>query len=185
MAKSKVADFMKAKEFLARLQDTIQFLPTEAEKRQAKERLAALVGFLGTLQDAVAAMPTTDDLRQINEALAWLQGLFSKAVANPVLAGLAPAPRSRKGRKGVQAGAEMDHAGARVDVDTFKALPAEEIRSRLADQARYSLSRIRGMAAVLGIGGAERLSRESLAHQVATKIANYRGYETLSGRSQN
>lgn len=185
MSKSKKAEFMNAKTFLDHLEATVQSLPTEEEKRAVQAKIAALADFLESIKSAVESMPTIESVGQVNEALGWLQGLFSKAMANPVLAGIVPAPRPPRPRESRQGVTEENLPGAKADVDALKALPVEEIRSKLLDEDGYSLSRIRVIASVLGIGAPEKLSRESLAHQVTTKIANYRGYERLSGKSEN
>lgn len=182
MSKSRKVEFMKGKTFLGRLQATIQSLPTDAEKRQAQEKIAALVEFLNSLQMAVKSMPTTDSVTQTKEALDWLQDLLSKAEANPVLAGLAPAPRVPRPRKGKQGVTEQDIASAKIDLEALQSMGVEEIRAKLLDEDGYALSRVRAIAATLGVGGTEKLSRESLAHQITTKIANYRGYERLTGK---
>lgn len=185
MAKSTKADFLKAKAFLGRLHATVQALPTEAEKAQAKERLAALGEFVKTLQAAVDSMPSIESVGRVKDSLAWLQDLFAKAAANPVLAGLVPVSSPpRQPRKPPQPLSEQDLAAGRADLDTIRALSAEDIRTRLLDEDGYSLSRVRAIAANLGIGATEKLSRESLAHQVTTKIANYRGYQALSGKDE-
>jgi len=182
MSRSKKAEFMKAKTFLRRLQATVQSLPTNAEKRQVQERIAALAEFLENLQGAVNSMPTIESVSQINEALHLLQGLFSKAEANPVLAGLAPAPRGPRLRKSKQGVSEEDITSAKPDLEALQGMPVDEIRAKLLSEDHYGLSRVRAIAAALGIAATEKLSRESLAHQITTKIANYRGYERLSGR---
>ncbi len=179
---SRKAEFMKGKSFLSRLQATVQSLPTEAEKRQAQEKIVALVEFLNSLQTAFNSMPTIESVSQVNAALDWLQNLLSKAEANPILAGLAPAPRVPRPRKARQAVTEGDIASAKIDLEVLKDLGVDQIRAKLLDEDGYALSRIRAIAVTLGIGGTEKLSRESLVHQITTKIANYRGYERLSGK---
>lgn len=184
MAKSKKAEFMKAKAFLGRLREMVQSLPTEAEKADAREKIGALAQFLKTMQAAVDTMPSIENASKVNEALAWLQDLFSKAEANPVLAGLVPPPSTPRPRKSPPGITEQDLASARLDVDGLKTMPVEQIRDRLLDENHYSLSRLRAMAASVGIGATNKLGRESLAHQITTKIANIRGYETLSGKGE-
>lgn len=181
MSKAKKAEFMKAKVFLGRLQATVKSLPTDEEKRAAESRITALADFLKSLQAAVDSMPTIESVGQVHEALEWLQGLFAKAEANPVLAGLVRAPKTRKSKLPLT---EEDRSRARVDLDALKALQVEEIRARLLDEGEYPLTRVRAIAVTLGFGTTEKLSRESLAHRVTTKIANIRGYETLSGKGE-
>jgi len=184
MAKSKKAELLKAKAFLGRLQEMVQSLPTEAEKADTREKIGALAEFLKTMQAAVDAMPSIENASKVNEALAWLQDLFSKAEANPVLAGLVPPPAAPRRRKTAQAITEQDLASAKLDVDGLKTMPIEQIRDRLLDENAYSLARLRAMAASVGIRATNKLGRESLAHQITTKVANMRGYDTLSGKGE-
>jgi hypothetical protein len=46
---------------------------------------------------------------------------------------------------------------------------------------KYTLDEVRGIAAKVGVRSSGQLSRESLAYQIATKIANFRGYKQLGG----
>ncbi len=185
MSKSRKAEFMKANVFLSRLKATVESLPTEEEKRAAQTRIAALTTFLQDLRAAVDSMPSIESAAQVHEALEWLQDLFRKAETNPVLAGLAPASRA-SGTSGHRAAlTEWDVAKAKDDIDAFKSLPVDEIRAKILNEDGYPLRRVRAIAAALGIRATEKLSRESLAHQITTKIANYRGYESLSGKNEN
>jgi hypothetical protein len=184
MAKPKKPEFMKAKAFLGRLQEMVQSLPTEAEKADAREKIGALSEFLKTMLAAVDAMPSIENASKVNEALAWLQNLFSKAEANPILAGLVPKPSAPRLRKPPQTITEQDIASAKLDVDGLKSMPVEKIRDRLLDENAYSLPRLRAIAASVGIGATAKLGRESLAHQITTKIANIRGYEALGGKGE-
>jgi len=185
MAKSRKSEFLRAKTFLGRLQATVEALPTDAEKALAKERLQALADFVRTLQAALESMPSAESVIHVSKAIDGLQELFAKAEANPVLAGLVPAPRKQTPRKPARPLTEQDVAVGRSDIETLKAMSVEEIRAKLLDEDGYSLSRLRGMASALGIGATEKLGRESLAHQITTKIANYRGYQTLSGKDDS
>jgi hypothetical protein len=185
MPKSRKTEFMKANVFLSRLKATVEALPSNEEKQAAQARITALADFLRNLQVAVDSMPTIESVDQVHEALEWLQRLFAKAEANPVLAGLAPASRAPGARKPKAALTEWDMTNAKGDIDALKALPVEGIHAKLLDEDGYSLTRVRAIAVALGIRATEKLSRESLAHQVTTKIVNYRGYEALSGKSES
>lgn len=185
MAKSRKSEFLRAKKFLSRLQAVVEALPTEAEKAEAKERIQALSDFIKMLQSALDSMPSVESVSRVNEAITGLQELFAKAEANPVLAGLVPAPRKRRPSKDTRPITEQDLAAARSDIEALNRMSVDEIRANLLDEDRYSLLRLRRMAAYLGIGATEKLSRESLAHQITMKIANYRGYRALSGNGKD
>jgi hypothetical protein len=68
-------------------------------------------------------------------------------------------------------------------IDALSMMPVDDARTELAGD-RYSIAAIRRIAAVLGIRGASRLTREALVHQIAMKLANYRGYQRLGGEAE-
>lgn len=185
MARSRKTEFLQAKKFLDRLQATVEALPTETEKAQAKEKIRALADFVEMLQVALDSIPSAESVSHVSKAIAGLQELFAKAEANPVLAGLVPTPRKPRPRKSKRQLTEQELAASKADIERLNALPVEDIRNRLLDEDGYSLARLRAIASFLGIGAAEKLSRESLAHQITMKIANYRGYQTLSGKDDS
>ena len=184
MSKSPKPEFMKAANFLAHLSATVEALPTGAEKSEAIARIEALVDFLAGLRSAITSIPTIEDAADVKQALDWLKPLIAKAEANPVLAGLAGGSRSGRSRNGHRRDRTPDLNGARQALESLESLPIEELRERLLDEHGFSLSVLRGVASSLGISGVAKLPRDSLAHQIATKIANYRGYKALSGQSE-
>ena len=62
----------------------------------------------------------------------------------------------------------------------MKSLPVDEIRSKLQSES-YPMRTLRSVASAVGVRPTKGLSRETLAHQVAMRIANLRGYELLRG----
>ena len=181
MSKAKRPEIMKATSFLSRLHATVDSLPTEAEKREALQKIDALVDFLSTLSGALSALPTAESAGDAKRAIETLQSLMAKVEANPALVGLTAGNRPQRIRTGRRHVPMSDASTAKADLDKLQSLPTEEIRTKLLDEEGFSLSRLRGMASVLGISGTEKLPRESLAHQIVTKIGNYRGYQRLSG----
>jgi len=182
MSKSKKAELLKAKTFLTRLQATVQCLPTEAERAETLVKVKALADFLATLKNAVGALPTADGMAEVNEALRWLQGLMAKAEASPALAGLAGGRRASRGPRSKPKVTEAEVGKAELELGALKQLPVDEIRARLLEEDRYPSVQLRAIASVLGIRSTEKMSRESMVHQIAANIANYRGYEALCGR---
>ncbi len=67
---------------------------------------------------------------------------------------------------------------ARVTLQELEALPVDEIRRRL-EGGSTPLTELRAVASLLGIRPVKKLSRDALSHQIAMKIANYRGYQQL------
>ena len=181
MSKSKKAEFLKAKTFLTRLQATVQCLPTEAERAETLAKVKTLADFLATLKNAVGALPTAEGMAEVNEALRWLQGLMAKAEASQALAGLAGGRRTSRGPRSRPKVTEAEVGKAELELGALKELPVDEIRARLLKKDRYPSVQLRAIASVLGIRSTEKMSRESMVHQIAASIANYRGYEALRG----
>lgn len=179
MAKSKKTDLTNAREFVTRLQTMVQSLPTETEKNQAREKIAASVEFLQAVQAAVESLPSIESANNVSSALEWLQNLLTKAESNPALAGLLPetsSPRPKRAGK-----PQIAPAFASQEIECLNSLSIDELRDKLWDEGVYSVAQLRAIAAELGIPGAARLSRESLARHISTKIANFRGYQKLCG----
>lgn len=59
-------------------------------------------------------------------------------------------------------------------------LPVDDIKARLRDENLYSVAQLRSIAAA-GMRSRRKLGRDALAHQIAMKIANFRGYQRLGG----
>jgi len=182
MPRSRKTELLKIKGFLNRLEATIGTLPTETEKDEVKARIATLVDYLNAVSEAFQLLPSQETTSGLNETIERLRMLMAKAEENPVLSGLAPRKRRRpKKGKGPLTDSEMEIA--KTDVESFQTLPVDQIRNRLLAEGMYSMARLRAIAAVLDIATTDKMTRESLAHQVATSIANLRGYKKLGGDS--
>lgn len=171
------------KTLMIRLRAVFDGLPTESEKQEMKETTAALIGFLSALRDTIDGLPSGDDVHSAKQALGRLESLLASIEANPVFAtalGLRPRAPLRQRTAATGAG---DSARAKALLAQLEALPIDEIRAKLQDES-LSLEALRLVAAEVGIRQTKRVSREDLSHQVAMKIANYRGYQQLSGETK-
>jgi len=182
MARSKRTELLKTRAFLNRLEETIGSLPTEAEKEEVRAKIATLVDYLNSVNKALQSLPSQESANGLNKTIESLQALITKAQENPVLSGLAPRRRGTA-RKRTRVTTEEDMAIAKADVESFQPLPVDEIRSRLLNDRMCSMGRLRAIAAALSIATTDKMTRESLAHQVATSIANLKGYKKLGGES--
>lgn len=61
----------------------------------------------------------------------------------------------------------------------LQVLPIDQMRMRLNDEGAIPVRLLQAMASQLGIRSVLRTGRDVLAHQVASKISNYRGYKGL------
>jgi len=181
MAKRRGGSSAGPRAFIARLGATVAALPTEAEKREAQENLAALIEFLTDMQQRLLALPSAEDMGGIRRAAEALEALFGKAERDPVLAGVLGLRRPPAARPSGPMVTSEDRAKAQVTLQAVRALPGDQIRSELLDQDRHSVNEVRAIAAEVGIRSTERLSRDALAQQISTRIVNDRGYRALRG----
>lgn len=164
------------------LQAALESLPSEQEKRQLVASLDRLRGFIDELRESVVRVPTGESMADARAALERLEQVYVKASSSPWLAttiGIAPKRKSgttplsddekQKGQRLAQALAE---------------LPADQVEANLLDENKYSGRSLRAVAQAFGIRSTKGFSRESLAHQIAMKVANARGYRALRGEGQ-
>jgi hypothetical protein len=180
MGKEKDQRALKA--FLEGIRALADALPSEAEKEEARSRLSQLVEFLSDMRSRLASVPSREDAAQARIAIEELEGLLSKANANPVLAAALGLRKAERKRPRTEAPSYEENSRAKEALSVLEALPADEIQTSLRDEEKYSTSRLRAIALQLGIRATSKTSREALIHQIATRIANYRGYQDLSGQ---
>jgi hypothetical protein len=66
----------------------------------------------------------------------------------------------------------------------LESLPVDDIQARHRDENLYSVAQLRSVAAAAGMRSHRKLGRDALAHQIAMKIANFRGYQRLGGETE-
>ena len=65
---------------------------------------------------------------------------------------------------------------ANLALARFESLPIDQLRVALG---QMGLRELKAMATSIGVRSTQRMSQEALAHQIATKITNTRGYRSL------
>jgi len=174
MARSTRQAPFQPKIFLERLRHTLSTLPSTAEKQEIQETLTQLMEYLANVRRTFHELPTLEDTTEVTHAITRLQELFAHAEANPTLAhalGFTRAPTAER-KKPVTS--EEETANARTLLQDLESLSIDEVRTKLEDEA-FSLSELRAMALLTGIGDAESLNREALVHHLVTNIAHVRG----------
>lgn len=155
-------------------------LPTEAEKLEMREGFTALSQFLATLRQNFQALPSSEDMAGVKKTLQKLDELLSQAQAKPALAAMLGFRRSAASGRRSDSVTGPEAEKAKAALAGLQVLPLDRIRAKLESE-EYSVSELRAIASQLRIRSTEKLGKEALAHQVAMKIANYRGYEMLRG----
>lgn len=173
--------------FITHLQSMIDTLPTNAEKLEIETNFNNLILFLEDIRNKITAVPSVENINEVTQSLQAFEDLFKKAELNPILSsalGLSHRlPKKKKPAKSSMT--EEDTLRARNALSELELLPIDSIRTILSNEAAYSLSELRNLAVLNGFRSVDKLSRESLIHQIAMKIANYRGYKQLSGEEED
>jgi hypothetical protein len=160
------------------LRDLVDSLPTAQEKREAADSLATLTRFLQDLAAQLHSIPASDESHYLVAAIDRLDSLFRKAQSDPVLAravGLEP-PKRRPAKTHPQPDAKRIESS----LAELRDLTIDQIRERSTSEDRYGLSDLRALASHMGVAVKSRSTRQTLANQIVTKLANIRGYRGLS-----
>jgi uncharacterized membrane protein YccC len=171
---------------LTQVRSLADSLPSQEERRQASEDLEAVIGFLRQTQDQLAALPTAEETAALREAVRRSEVLLEQAESDQALRAALGLRLPRGGAerlRAAQPSAENAMRGRAIMAE-LEPLPVDDIKARLRDENRYSVAELRGAAAVVGIPSHRKLGRQALAHQIAMKIANLRGYERLGGQAE-
>lgn len=174
----------QTKQLLERLKELLLALPSESEKREAEAQFSSLIQFLKDLQDNLRELPDRESTGDIREGVQRLEDLFSRAEADPNLAAVLGLRRATKKKQGPLPATPQELTVARGAIDHLQALPLDESRTKLQNENLYPLTVLRAIASSLRIRSGSKLSRESLVHQIAMKLANLRGYEHLRNRGE-
>jgi len=173
--KKRDASLFDAQKFAGSLAGLLDALPSEANRKETVSQLQQLIEFLGNLKSRLECIPTQQDALAARAAVDRLSALFSEAKSNPALGiavGIKATPSSRKAPTITTE--EIEHS--KLAIARFESLPIDEIRVALE---RMPTRNLQAVASALGIRTTQRTGRDSLVHQVATKITNTRGYRSL------
>lgn len=171
----------RTKTFVAGLRNALRALPTESEKNEMQASCTALIEFLSELQKKLNALPSFEDMEGVRRTIEKVEDFLSKAETDPVLGAVVGLRRARVGRRSRPEVTEDESTRAKAALANLESLPIDEIEPKLANEDVYSVRELRAIASEMGIRSTKGLNRVGLAHQIATKIANYRGYQSLSG----
>ena len=173
--KKRSGGFFDGHKFAQKLGALIDELPSESSRQQVMSQLQALIQFLSDLKGRLAAIPTRDDATAARKALDELASLFAQAKSNPVLgAAVGVSTARQRAKPPTITSQEIDQA--KSTIARFELLPIDQLRASLSGLSARDL---KAVASILGIRSTQSTSRDSLSHQIATKITNTRGYRSL------
>jgi len=168
------------KPFIVNIQKALSNLPSQAEKEELEVGCTRLIAFLAALKNNIANIPTTEEMASVEQQIQKIKDFLEKAEDDPVLR-TALGIRRLASKKYPGAVTESERQKATKALDAFNAMQLDEIRHRLGNEEMYTIRELRAIANELGIKSIQRLSRTDLVHRIATKIANFRGYQSLGG----
>jgi len=166
--------------FIVNIQKALSNLPSQAEKDELEAGCTRLIEFLTHLKDNMANLPTIDEMASSQQQIQRIEDLLNKAENDPVLR-TALGIRRPASKKPPRAVTESERQKAKKTLDAFNAMQIDDIRRRLGNEEMYTIRELRAIANELGIKSILRLSRTDLVHTITTKIANFRGYQSLGG----
>lgn len=172
----------RGKSLVEQLKNLVASLPTEAEKQEIKNNLSVVGSFFLEMRQLLDAFPTAANVSDVQTAATKLTEVLDRIEANPQVASILGI-RHQATRPRILQPSEADIAEAKSELTRLRLLPVDEIRQDLL-RTSHSASRLRAIAAALGVKTDTRVGRDAMAHQIAMSIANYRGYEQLSGQGE-
>ena len=175
MPRRRPSGFFKAQVFTRSFRTLLDSLPSEADRQRTASELDALIQFLTDLKERLTAIPSRDDAIGARAALDRLDAWFAAAKGNPIVAAAIGVKPTAARPKPVPLRSEAIER-AKATLARFDPLPIDELRTALNQMAPRELQSV---ASVIGIRTTQRAAHDAVAHQIATKITNTRGYKSL------
>ena len=172
----------RTKSLLEQLKNLVASLPTEGEKQEIRNHLDAVASFFSGMRQILDAFPTATHISDVQAAATRLTEILDRIEASPQVASMLGIRRQVARARMLQP-SEAEITNAKSELTRLRSLPVDQIRQDLLGPS-HSPSTLRAVAAALGIKTDNRISRDAMAHQIAMSIANYRGYEQLSGQTE-
>lgn len=179
MTRRKRSAYFKTKAFLLSLRGMLSALPGATEKQEIKNSFTELIEFLSNVRDKLDALPANDDMKEVDLAVRRLEELFARVESNPFLANVVGLRTPSLQKRSKPKITDSDRTNAEAVLKELESLPVDKIRSELTKEEIYSMSQVRAIGSLMGLRSSAKLNRDALVHQIATKIANYRGYQRL------
>ena len=175
MPRQRPGGFFKTQAFTRSFRALLDSLPSEADRQRTAAELDALIQFLTELRERLTAIPSRDDAIGAREALDRLDAWFTTVKESPIVAAAIGVKPTAARPKSVPLSSE-DIERAKATLATLDPLPIDELRTTLNQMAPREL---RSVASAIGIRTTQRVAHDAVAHQIATKITNARGYKSL------
>lgn len=162
------------------LSQLIHSLPTAEEKRQVLNALNQLAVFLGEVQGAFERLPSSEDADGVKKSLEKLEALQASVDQRSALATFLKPRRPTTGSRDRPLTEPEKERGSKL-LDRLMSMRTESVDLLLEDDSQCPWRDLRAVAFALGIRSSKGFNRDSLVHQISTKVANARGYRVLRG----
>jgi len=181
MNKTKKIKYSKLKSFISGLQVLVNSLPTEDEKQELRKNVNAIIDFFKYLNNNIGEIPSIENTEKIKINLQKMEEILLKIESDQLLsimAGLKKPAIKKYSKPKIEA---FYITNAKLILSELEKLPIDEIKKKLENN-KYNVLDLKAIAHIMNIKSIENYSAATLIHQIAMKIANYRGYQKLSGR---
>jgi DNA primase len=176
--------YLDLKKFATRLRELTEGLPTGTEKAEIRKQFEEIIAFLNQAQRALDGLPTREETDGVRRAVEAFDELAIRAKASPFVAAAIGLVQPRTPRPKAAPLSAEENTRAQALLTQLQSLSIDEMRNHLSNNESVSSREVNAIAALVGIKATRRTSRDELAHQVATKISNFRGYQDLKGGAQ-
>ncbi len=167
--------------FVVNIRQALNKLPSDVEKEELEAGCTTIIKFLADLKDNIANMPSAEELASVQQQIQRMEEFLDRAEHDPVLKAALGLRKSASKKHLSTIVTESDKEKARKALSAFDSIQLDEIRLKLGDESSYSMRELRAIATEMGIKSIQRLSHVDLVHRITTKIANFRGYQSLGG----
>ena len=170
----------KLENFLSRLSDLVDNLPSQETKAQIDRELEALINFLKDFQSRFQSLPTLEDSDSVTSTIETLKNYVRVAESDPLMSHVLGLSSNKAVSKRSSRGALTEHERreAKTMVEELKRLPYEETERKLADR-KYTVAMLRQIGEELGLKLPSKSTRLSIVEKITKQMDNLRGYDYL------
>lgn len=169
----------RVENFLSKLSELADALPSAERKAEIDRDLDAIVGFLLDFKKRLNSVPAFEDMQGLEESVKTLKHFVRVAEGDPVISKALGLKQTEKRRPKSESEVSSKRVNIKEEIDQIKSLSPEEIKSHLADGEKYSSVTLRDISSELGIRVGSKTNREIIIENIAKRIGNLAGYDFL------
>ena len=178
----------KMDNFLSRLSELVDTLPSQETKSRLDQELKVLIEFLQDFQVRLKSLPTGEDANGITSTIEMIKDYVRVAESDPVMSrvlGFSSDNGSSK-RSPRNSLTKQGREEAKVIAEELKRHSSGDVERRLADKRKYNIPMLKQIGGELGLSIPSKSTRLSIIEKITKKTANLRGYNYLrNGRDES